>query len=693
MKRIFTGLITGLCLLAHPVSAYAGEMATETKVMKFTHQFSPEQLQRYSTTVYSASPISINTMRGDEITRLRKLISTFSLSPLGNTCAIISKDKKGNAEIAVNNTTEHDHRIFKMDIKKYGVPTAVTYSQNGRNLIVATSMGLQIFTGPKFNYSETINLLKFSPTEMMTSSNGYYLLAYDEHNVAVINLEDKNIRAEFNYEEKVTDAAFSDSSSELAVLTDEGLMYIYDTRNFALRTTVDDLGQGLGFTFNDNGKYVAVAVSPNEICLINLVKQSDRRTFNTSGGMSDLLFIKDSMDNPILTYTGTNNIYAQRIYGMEPFYAKLISDEVDSRMADWLKMQPGESMDDYRLRVNDESRLNQRRLFEDEISTALAGDMLSMATMTLGSYDKARELLAVNFTNMPTILLPVSQQDIVSFHSGDDLTVSEAQYGILPDDSFELIYAKFHNRNDGKDYLYDNHNRVHMSFLEDDDNVVSLDILQQQQLEEMQLQEIKQQVVEEARHDNVISDHTQIGIDTSVVPDYDANGKKILNYLVKVNYSVDPEFSAVEDFAPGKYHKEESGAATAMANIVRQAFDGQLAQYLKDGKKLKVKLSGSADASPIIRGIPYDGSYGDFDNEPVYQNGQLAPLSVSRQSGIKTNEQLAFLRANGVKDYLEKNVEALKKMNRDYEVHVDVASGKGGEHRRITAEFLFIDAF
>ncbi len=692
MKRMLSAMLVGACMMTGTV-ANAQNEENVAQIYSFKLQNNPNQLERYSATLLSASDNTVNTLRGDQLLSLRKIIKTFSLSPLGNTVVICATDKKGVSEIMVNSTASADTRIFKLNTKKYGEPYAATFSNDARKLIVATSLGIQVFETKKFTLLETIPVLTYKPTALSVSSNGYYILANDDHNVTVINFEEKSVRTKFEYEEKVTQAGFSDSSSDLAVLTDEGLMYIYDTRSFNLRTTVDDLGEGIAFSFNDTGKYVAVAVSPSEICLVNLVKQSDRRTISTLGFLTDLAFIKDALGTPMIAYTGNKIIQAQRVYGMEPFYSKLISDEVDSRMTEWLKMQPGESMEDYQLRVNDASRLNQRRLFEDEISTSLAGDLMGMASMTLGAYDRSKELLMVNFSNMPSIYLPVPQSDIAAFHSGEDLSVTDAQYGVLPDDSFELIYAKFHNSNDGKTYTYDNHDRVSMSFLEDDNNVVSLDILQQQQLEEMQLQEIKKQVVEEARHDNVISDHTQIAIDSSVVPDYDANGNKILNYLVKVTYAVDPEFSVVEDFAPGKYHVQESGAATAMANIVKQAFDGQLSQYLKAGKRLKVKLSGSADASPILRGIPYDGSYGDFEDEPVYQNGQLTPLSVSKKSGIKTNEQLAFLRASGIRDYLEKNVEAIGNMNRDYEVHIGVAEGKGGEHRRISAEFLFVDAF
>lgn len=191
-------------------------------------------------------------------------------------------------------------------------------------------------------------------------------------------------------------------------------------------------------------------------------------------------------------------LHAKRMQNLEPHFAKLISDEVDQMMAEWEKMMPGESMEDYRLRVNDETRSRQRRLFEDEISTQLAGDLLADATMSLGNYDRTNQVLAIDFSTMPTIYLPVPESDVTSFHSAGDLVLTDVQYGVLPDDTFEIVYAKVFNKVDGKTYEYNNHDRVAMDFMGGDANVVSLEILQQQQMEVLKLQELREKVVEEA---------------------------------------------------------------------------------------------------------------------------------------------------------------------------------------------------
>ena len=118
-----------------------------------------------------------------------------------------------------------------------------------------------------------------------------------------------------------------------------------------------------------------------------------------------------------------------------------------------------------------------------------------------------------------------------------------------------------------------------------------------------------------------------------------------------------------------------------------------MAQYIADGKKIIVKISGAADGTPVRRVIPYDGSYGDFENEPVYKDNGMGTITVTKKDGITQNEQLAFLRGYSVKDYLENNIENLDKMKADYQYHISVAEGKGSEFRRIVAEFTLVDAF
>lgn len=669
------------------------ETGTTKTDYKFVQENTPKGVAKYSFAIYGYDDHSMFTCRRNNLVSLGKknFIDNVEINPSGVNFIVLSKENS-RPEVTIYNMSAADEELYKFRTKKLGTPSAVLYTPDARTLLLATNTGIHIIELKKY---EEIGMIEtpFTVTDMVMSDNGYYLAVSDGTKVAVYNYEEKKIRKDWNFGVKVNGMAFNEDNTELAIATDDGVVNIYDTRNFLIKKTIDELGNALALDYNFDGKYLAVAVSPYLITIVNLLDDSDRDVVEADGMVSDIMFVPDSRKNTLLAYNSINSINAKRMINLEPYYAKLITDEVNLRMEEWLKMMPGETMEEYRARVTDESRANQRKLFEDEISTNLAGDPLSMAEVSLGKYDRSNNILAVGFTNMPTIYIPVPENKVGSFTNADALEFKDVKYGVMADDNFEIIYAKIYNTNDGETYVYDNHDRKPLTFVEDDDNIVSIEIIQQQQMEEMKLQELKRKVVEEAKMQNVISDHTHIAVDSRVVSDYDANGEKILNYVVKFTYQVEPEFSVHEDFAPGKYHVEESGAAKSMLEIVKQAFEGDLAQYVKDGKKLNVKISGTADGSPILRGIPYDGSYGEFENEPVYQNDQLTGISVNTKDGIKQNEQLAFIRATGVKDYLEKNVDNLKDMKSDYRYYINVSEGKGGEFRRITTEFTFVDAF
>ena len=75
---------------------------------------------------------------------------------------------------------------------------------------------------------------------------------------------------------------------------------------------------------------------------------------------------------------------------LAPYYGKLINEQLNERMDEWMKMLPGETLEQYQARVNDTTRDAQRKLFEAEISTSFANDLVNMATVSLGNYSSSK---------------------------------------------------------------------------------------------------------------------------------------------------------------------------------------------------------------------------------------------------------------------------------------------------------------
>jgi hypothetical protein len=294
---------------------------------------------------------------------------------------------------------------------------------------------------------------------------------------------------------------------------------------------------------------------------------------------------------------------------------------------------------------------------------------------------------------MPPIYLTVSERDVADFMNVSNLEFRNPLYGVTADDKFELVYADVYNKSTGKSYEFNNRDRRSLDYLYVSDEFVPIELVRQSGMEEVRLTDIRNSVVNQAKHDNLISDHTNIDVSTSIMTDVDADSKQITNYKVSFRYTVDAGYSAKEDFPAGKYQIHQSNAAGSMLKIVSQAFENDFAQYIKPGKKVIIKITGSADALPVSGLIAYDGSFGEFFNEPYYLGGDLSTISLTKKGGIRNNEQLAFARAIAVKDYIATNIRAFDSMNTDYKYSVEVSDSKGSEYRRISVEFTFVDTF
>ena len=170
---------------------------------------------------------------------------------------------------------------------------------------------------------------------------------------------------------------------------------------------------------------------------------------------------------------------------------------------------------------------------------------------------------------------------------------------------------------------------------------------------------------------------------------------------VKIYHSIDEMFEGLTDL-PGNivvyFHNLKFDGSFWLNFLMnnsdwKQAFEGDFAKYLEEGKEVKIIITGSADASRILNTKPYDERYGKYVDEPFYKDGNLSNITVTKESGISTNEQLALMRAAGVHHYIVNNINTLKNTKNSYEYHVEVAKEKGGEFRRINVEFVIVDAF
>lgn len=617
-------------------------------------------------------------------------ISSLKINPAGSSYAVIS-GKKEKRNVVVYDLWLSQKLVYRFP--KNISALSICYAPDAKTFVIARPDKKLLFYDTKdYRLLKEISF-PLAAEQMAISGNNYFLAASNGANLTIWNLEAGTERTSLPFAAPINGFDFSDDSNQLAVVTADGRLTVFDTRTFTVQQSFDGMGKAQYCYFHPEGKYIAVVTGDNRISILNLLDKEDRRYVESQEkGITDARFVKDGKKQVFLVYNTENSIIYETIDNLAPCYTSLLADEVNDRMNEWMKMKEGETMEEYNLRVNDQTRAEQQILFEREVATRMAENLVDKSDVNFGQYNPTSNMLAVDFNSMPSIYLPIPTEEVSDFMDPGNLEFRNAVYGVNKNDEFELIYADVYNKTSGKTYTFDNLERNSLDYLKSEEDFVPLEMVQQSNMDEIKLQEIKDDIIKMAKENKSISDHTNIAVNAGIVAGVDANGKKIMNYKIDYSYTVDEEFSAKEDFKPGKYIIEESAAALSMVNIMKQAFKERFSQYISDGKKLEIKISGVADASPIRGKIAYNGNYGEFTNEPVYKDDNLSNITITKKSGITENEQLAFLRAVGVKNYIETNIPELSKMNIEYKYYIDVTDKAGSEYRRISVELLFVNA-
>ncbi|EXY83216.1 hypothetical protein M079_3653 [Bacteroides fragilis str. 3996 N(B) 6] len=660
---------------------------------------SQKKINAFDNTTFCTAYLSdgaLYTMRDIAINDVRK-IERIVFNPTGSSIALL----RAKNPISIYSFRDRNKKLFELKekrkkLKAKPMPVSMCYSADARSFIVGNSLGEIVIYDTKEYMPLAYIQGEVPATALAMSSNNYFIAAAAGQNINIWNFQTKELRKAIPMPAVVKEVTFSPDAALLAVTTDDNHLTIIDTKNWDKVDIFDKLGGTLSSpSFHPEGKYISVVKDGKNIEIINLkngVVEQD--IVDPIGGVTGGRFFKNNQNSEGFLLTNrTKQMVFWDANGLNPFYGKIMGREVDAKMNEWVKMMQGESMEDYAIRVNDETRIKQQQLFAQEVATALAGDRISMDNPFIDGYDASNNMLNIGFKGLPSIGLEVPSNEAGDFKDGK-MKFSNAVYVLNDKDEFELAYVEVTNETTNKVYIYDNIGRTKLTALEADENFVPLEIMQQATREEAQLAEIKEQVIEEKKQDKLITDNTQINVKTEVIPGVDANGKKILNYKVGYQYEViNKEFSAKEDFPSGGYNIERSNAAMSLMKIIKNAFEGDFAKYLSEGKQVKVIITGSADAAPIRGRLAYDGRYGEFVDEPYYKDGNLDNITVTKAGGITQNEQLALMRAAGVKTYIEKNVTTLGNTKNEYEYHVEVAKERGGEFRKINVEFVIMDAF
>ena len=674
--------------------SYMTVQAIERKV--FQQKVKPVGFDNNSYLMFYYNANKIYTIKGVQIFE-NLMIDDLKISPSKTSIATLQHNTFGIPFLLlynlINDHSEIDYTGNNEMAKK--LPTAVAYSANARQLTVSSIDRQIVFYDPLTIKPLKTYTSKIIPSKLVFSDNNYFLCAAKQDTLEIWNLDKDVIRTTLKAEASVRDMCFCDNSGKLLVLTSNSRLHVYDTKTFGLQYSISDLGQAVSCAPDLTGKYAAVVVNDKMISIVNILDPTERHIITDEAGgitTSRMIYHESKKKNYVL-YNNSNAIVFNEVEGMKPYYHKMMTSELNERLNQWTRRLPNETMELYQLRVNDSTRIEQAKVIGQEIATRMATGLLELSEVAIGDYNLATNSLALKINSMPEIFISVPENEVHSFNKSNRLKFHNAKYILTSEDKFELVYAEVFNQNNGKTYVFDNTKQSSLSQLIMDTDFVPLEIIQKSYMEETALVNIKEDIFNLAKQEKMLSDKTQIAVKTGVENAVDAEGKKIINYNVDFTYEVEEAFSARDDFKPGRYHTEESNAAMIMLKIMTQAFEKDFAKYVTPGKQVKIKVKGTADASPIKRTLSYDGKYGEYNGEPVFMDSELNSLTLTKKDGITTNEQLAFARALGVQNYIEKKISAFNDMKRDYEYHIEVSKEKGSKYRRISVQYTFVNAF
>ena len=638
-------------------------------------------------------------------------IYDFSINPTGASMAVLYKNAKNIVIISNRDkntilaTVKGDKKTDPFDEKeRKGTPsvTAMAYSTDARELLAANDFG-EIITYSTDGYwiSSVIEAGKIYD-HIAVSPNGYYIAAAHGSEMDIWDVDAADIKRIVRFAGNVNHITFSPDSREIAVSCDTSGLQVVNAIDHHRTEVTKGIQNVRQASFHPDGKYIAYAKA-DSIIVYNLINH--RAVFRAGAisgepldiPMSEVMAVSFNANRDITTLshnTGDKVVFWD-MSSLPPLYRSKLSEEVDKLMSDWIRQMDGESLDEYRVRVTDDNAARQKAMLLDQAATAIATQVIELEDPFIAEeYDMENHTIDIKFEQLDAIKLEVPEEEFQEVREGD-LSYENPIYTLDDMDEFQLVYLEVVNRTTDKTYIFDERDYIieDIEFEDEDIDFIPVAMLQTVNMEMEALQQQTQQIMEEKKQENVITDKTAITIDTEIEKDYDSDGNTIYNYNLGYQYDVSEGFSYQEDFGPGKFIVTESNAAMTMLEAIRTALAGDMKKYVDQARTIEITITGSADAIPVGR-ILYDGSCGEYVETPYYAKDELSSMTVTDETDIRNNEQLAFIRAASVKVWLENNVEELKANSAKcvYNYRTEVSDVRGGEFRRIIVQIKFRDA-
>ncbi|MBR1792972.1 MAG: caspase family protein [Bacteroidales bacterium] len=193
-------------------------------------------------------------------------------------------------------------------------------------------------------------------------------------------------------------------------------------------------------------------------------------------------------------------------------------------------------------------------------------------------------------------------------------------------------------------------------------------------------------------NDQKLYDETEVKIHLDVAEGEREDGTPEYNLVYKITYDCKNIEGVTDDYPTGSYYWDKSNSCRAICNLTKSIVEGPCREYFQGNKPVTIRIFSTTDAINITH-VPYNGEYGEFRYVPITFNGEQVRISISKAEGINNNAQLAFIRTQSIKQFIQNNISVLDNEENKYEFVTTNYDQEGGQYRRSSIELVVHGAF
>lgn len=213
-------------------------------------------------------------------------------------------------------------------------------------------------------------------------------------------------------------------------------------------------------------------------------------------------------------------------YGRNMTYSEMITEQVQELINEWQTKGRYESLNDYKIRVSEENRNKQAKLFMQEAINNLAKTIYKKIVPSQMEYDADNEIFKIALEGLGLIYVKVPRTEAEQFEKNQSSLFFQPQY-TLSNDKISLLNCEIRNPLNNTVYSYDSKQEIAFNNLKLNLNFedIKIDLTSQAQLEEKKVKENLQTV-----------NLGQIDVDVNIPVNKQNNDKTFVVIIANENY-------------------------------------------------------------------------------------------------------------------------------------------------------------